>query len=70
MVPQEILKLSTPEKLHLVQEIWEDIAAHPEGLALTREQELELDRRFEVHEGGPGAGISWEQARKKLRPEH
>lgn len=66
MIPQEILSLSIPEKLNLVQEIWADIAAHPEGLALTQEQERELDHRFEVHDVDSRGGITWEQARKKL----
>ncbi len=66
MIPQDILGLSTQEKLQLVQEIWADIAAHPEGLALSPEQELELDRRFVVHESDPQGGLTWEEARQKL----
>ena len=66
MIPQDILSLRTPEKLKLVQEIWADIAAHPEGLALSPEQEQELDHRFMVHEGDPLGGLTWEQARQKL----
>ena len=67
MLPQEILKLSVPEKLRFVQELWDDIAAHPESLSLTAEQELELDRRLSAHEADPTAGIPWDQALKKLR---
>jgi putative addiction module component (TIGR02574 family) len=67
MLPQEILNLSVPEKLRFVQELWDDIAAHPEGLSLSYEQEIELDRRLSVHEGDPQAGIPWEQVLQKLR---
>jgi putative addiction module component (TIGR02574 family) len=68
MLPQEILKLSVPEKLRFVQELWDDIAAHPEGLKLSYEQEIELDRRLSAHEGDPQAGVPWEQVLQKLRP--
>jgi putative addiction module component (TIGR02574 family) len=68
MLPQEILKLSISEKLQFVQELWEDIAAHPEELSLTPEQELELDQRFCVHESDPESGIPWDEALQKLRP--
>jgi putative addiction module component (TIGR02574 family) len=67
MLPQEIQKLSTSEKLQLVQDLWDDIATHPEGLSLSPEQEAELDRRLTVHENDPLAGIPWDQALQKLK---
>jgi putative addiction module component (TIGR02574 family) len=66
MIPQEIQALSTSQKLLLVQELWADIAAHPEHLRLSKDQAAELDRRFEAHDADPTAGIPWDQARKDL----
>jgi putative addiction module component (TIGR02574 family) len=66
MIPHEIQNLSTPEKLQLVQDLWDDIASHAEDLALSPEQEKELDRRLAVHENDPKSGIPWDQVRQKL----
>ena len=70
MIPKEILQLSTPEKLQLVEELWNDIALHPNEIRLSPEQETELDRRLEFHQKNPGAGIPWEEVKTKLRPSH
>lgn len=67
MIPQEIQKLSTPEKLQLVEELWADIATHAKDIRLAPEQEIELDQRFAAHEAAPDAGQSWDEARTKLR---
>ena len=68
MIPKEILQLSTPEKLQLVEELWNDIALHPNEIRLSPEQEAELDRRIEHHQNNPEAGIPWEEVKSKLRP--
>ena len=66
MIPKEILQLSTPEKLQLVEELWNDIALHPNEISLSPEQEAELDRRVELHQKNPEAGIPWEEVKSKL----
>jgi putative addiction module component (TIGR02574 family) len=66
MLPHEIQNLSTPEKLQLVQDLWDDIASHAEDLVLSPDQEKELDLRLAVHENDPLSGIPWDQVRQKL----
>ena len=66
MIPKEILQLSTPEKLQLVEELWNDIALHPDEISLSPEQEAELDRRLELHQKKPEVGIPWEEVKSKL----
>jgi putative addiction module component (TIGR02574 family) len=66
MLPQEIQNLSTPEKLQLVQDLWDDIASHADDLTLSPDQEKELGRRLAVHENDPLSGIPWDQVRQKL----
>gem|GEM_PF-855460 len=70
MLPKEILQLSTPEKLQLVEDLWNDIALHPDEIRLSPEQEAELDRRLAFHENNPGFGIPWDEIKSKLRPGH
>ncbi|MCH7490621.1 MAG: addiction module protein [Gemmatimonadetes bacterium] len=58
--------LSIPERIQLVQDIWDSIAAETEALPLTAEQQEELDRRLEEHRRDPDSAIPWEQVREEL----
>jgi putative addiction module component (TIGR02574 family) len=61
-----ILKLSVAERLQLVEDIWDSIAAEPGAITLSQEQREELDRRLADHEANPGAGRSWDEVRARL----
>jgi putative addiction module component (TIGR02574 family) len=63
----DILELSIPERLKLVQEIWESIREFPEEIPLTQEQKDELDRRLEEHRADPDSAIPWTVVREKLK---
>lgn len=63
---EEILKLSVAERLRLVDEIWETIAANPEALPVTEAQRQELDRRLKAHAEDPDSAIPWPEARSRL----
>ncbi len=54
-------KLSVAERIALVQEIWESIAAEVEQAPLTEVQRQEVDRRLAAHRANPQAALSWEQ---------
>jgi len=54
-------QLSIEERLRLVQEIWDSIAAEVEQLPLTDSQRQEVDRRLAAHRANPQAAIPWEQ---------
>jgi putative addiction module component (TIGR02574 family) len=53
-------RLSIAERLALVQEIWENIAAEVERSPLTESQRQEVDRRLAAHRANPEAAIPWE----------
>ena len=59
----EILELPISERLELVQDIWDSIAAFPEAIELTPEQKAELDRRIEDYRLNPEGNIPWEKIR-------
>jgi putative addiction module component (TIGR02574 family) len=65
-------RLSIAERIALVQEIWDSIAAEAEQASLTEAQRQEVDRRLAAHRANPHAGIPWEQveaeALARLRP--
>jgi putative addiction module component (TIGR02574 family) len=59
-------KLSIPERLDLVEDIWDSIAQDAQALALTAEERAELDRRWADHERDPNSAIPWEIVRDEL----
>ena len=63
----DILQLSVPERIQLVEDIWDSIVAFPEPLSLTEAQKQELDRRLEFYAQNPDEGISWEELKEQLR---
>lgn len=57
----EILALPVPERVRLVEVIWDSISAVPEALPLTQWQKDELDRRLAEFEADPDAGSTLEE---------
>lgn len=48
--------LSVEERLRLVEDLWDSIAADQQGLPLTAEQKAELDRRLDAYEADGNTG--------------
>ena len=66
----EILNLSIKERIRLVEEIWESIAASPEEIPLTLAQRKELDRRKREHRRNPSAAKPWAEVKARLEKRH
>jgi putative addiction module component (TIGR02574 family) len=58
--------VSIPDRLRLVEEIWDSIAEDTETLPLTAEQRAELDRGWAEHEADPSTAVPWENVRDEL----
>ena len=43
-------ELPLEDRIHLVEELWDSIAADQEAIPLTAEQRAELDRRLDAYE--------------------
>lgn len=56
-------RLSVDERLALVGEIWDSIAAEVEKAPLTEAQREEVDRRLAADRAKPGTAIPWEQVK-------
>lgn len=63
---EELLKLSVAERIQLVEDLWDSIAADPDAFPLTEAQKAELDRRLAEHEADPDSAIPWEEVRERL----
>jgi putative addiction module component (TIGR02574 family) len=64
---EEILNLGVKERLELIEEIWDSIAAQPEAIPLTASQRKELDRRRREHKRDPSRARPWSQVHNDLK---
>jgi putative addiction module component (TIGR02574 family) len=62
---REILCLPVGERIELVEEIWDSIAATPEAVPVPETHKAELDRRLDRPSSDPSE--SWEDVRARLR---
>lgn len=58
---------SVAERLLLMEEIWDSIAAEADALPLTEAQKEDLACRVAAYEADRHAGSSWEEAKARLR---
>lgn len=64
---QHIFELSPAEKLQLVQDLWDDIAANPGDLTVSDSQIRELDERRENLQRNPDSALNWEDVQRRAR---
>jgi len=64
----ELLRLPANQRVEIAMALWESLtgAERETELALTPEQEAELDRRLAEHVANPGSAIPWDEVRRKL----
>jgi putative addiction module component (TIGR02574 family) len=62
----DVLSLSVPERIQLVEDIWDSIAEAPEAISLTEEQKAELDRRLDAYHRNPKEGSPWAVVRERI----
>lgn len=62
----DIAQLSIAERIQIVEDIWDTIAAHPENLPISEELGKELDRRVESYRQNPNSGSSWEEVKQRV----
>ncbi len=62
----DILKLSVPQRLQLIEEIWDSIASFPDSVDLTEAQRNELENRLQAYYSDRKAGVPWEEVKARL----
>ena len=65
-----IFDLSPPEKLQLVEDLWDDLAAVPSEVPIHDWQKEELARRKANLMNYPAAGLSWDEVKRRIRNRH
>jgi putative addiction module component (TIGR02574 family) len=62
-----VFDLSPAEKLQLVEDLWDDLAATPEAVPVHDWQKEELARRKANLTQYPSSGVSWEEVKRRIR---
>ncbi|WP_347273625.1 addiction module protein [Candidatus Kuenenia sp.] len=62
----DTLALSIPERIQLVEDIWDTIAKEPEEIELTAEEKRIIDARLEAYHRNPDLGSPWEDVYKRI----
>lgn len=62
----DIQRLSVAERIQLVEDIWDTIAAQPDALTLTETQRDVLDQRLEAWQQNLQEGITWPELKAKM----
>jgi putative addiction module component (TIGR02574 family) len=62
----EIIKLSTPEKILLVEDLWDSIASDESAVLVPQSHMEELDRRLKGYGSPPGNLLSLEELRIRI----
>ncbi len=63
---KQLLELSVADRMQLIDDLWESVAADSEVIPLNEAQKQEARRRLEEHRANPGSAIPWEQLRREL----
>lgn len=67
MAMTTVLSLSVPERIQLVEDIWDSIVEVPEEVGLTDELKMELDQRLAAYHQNPDEGSPWAMVRERIR---
>jgi putative addiction module component (TIGR02574 family) len=62
-----VFDLSPAEKLQLVEDLWDDLAANPEAVPVHEWQLQELERRKANLQKNPASLVTWEDVKRRLR---
>ena len=62
----EVAQLSTPEKILLIEDLWDSIASDESGEPVPRSHVEELDRRFKSYQSDPGNLLSLEELQARI----
>ena len=62
----DALDLSIPERIQLVEDIWDTIAAEKDSIELTEEEKKLIDERLDAYHKNPGLGSPWKDIYKNI----
>lgn len=62
----ELKKLSNPEKLLLINELWDSLSLQEDALPVPESHKKILDERLRDHEANPEQGSAWKEVKSRI----
>ena len=62
----DAIELSIPERIQLVEDIWDTIATEAEAIELTEDEKRIIDERLQAYHRNPDLGSPWEDIYKRI----
>ncbi len=62
----DALDLSIPERIQLVEDIWDTIAIKADAVGLTEEEKKIIDERLKAYHQNPNLGSPWQDISKRI----
>ncbi|MBN1639280.1 MAG: addiction module protein [Ignavibacteriales bacterium] len=62
----DTLNLSIPERIQLVEDIWDTIAENAYLVDLTEDDKIIINERLEAYHKNPEAGSPWQDVYKRI----
>ena len=66
----DTLELSLPERIQLVEDIWDTIAEEADSLELTEDEKRIIDERLDAYHKNPDLGSPWNEVFKRITAQH
>ncbi|MGF7139073.1 addiction module protein [Roseimarinus sediminis] len=63
---KDILKLSIPERIAVIEAIWDSISSDAQQLGLSPETKQLLDDRLKLFDSNQDEGSSWEEVKTRI----
>lgn len=65
-LPPEIRSMPVPDRVALVEQIWNSVAEDESQFELTDAQKAELDRRLSLRASDPTRGSKWSEVKRRI----
>jgi len=62
----DAFELSIPERIQLVEDIWDTIALKEDAVPFTQEEKLIIDKRLDEYYKNTGSGSPWIDVKKRI----
>ena len=66
IIATDILNLSIPERIQLVEDIWDTIAAKAGAVELTEDEKKIIAERLKAYNNNPDLGSPWDEVYRRI----
>jgi putative addiction module component (TIGR02574 family) len=66
LTASEIAEMPIQQRIQLVEDIWDSIAAMPEAVPVPEWHKQELEKRLEAYHANPHEGSPWQEVKQRI----